>query len=536
MASRPPFKEKGLAEDMAFLGNDPAMSFEEILEEMAQMEGDEKDASEKRKGESLLEWAKRRNKENAEEDGDEKTQKDGGKGKRRVIGISRDGKAMYNDGTMGTTKLTPVQVDNLQRTGNINGTPSGGGGTAAGGGADRYGNKVLPNGKTVGKKGKDLPGFGEVVPGAKLGPHIPERLGGPPDDKTGGEGGGGGKTGTLPPPRFPEGGTEPGPVFGGGGGLPAPTMPILGGGSGPPVQTGGPGGQGSNDIFQTLIESFDKASTKSNDANESRYNDILEGYSDRLGGAQNTLNETSSGLANAQGVMSDRWNRVGSALEAGEGNLERRFGETQQTLGRSEQGLMDILSGLGDQQREDINTRWDKLSGNQEQGLINRGLGNTTLRQNMLRGVEEGRGDELGRLRDSLAREQVGQGNVAVNRGLGLDTFGLGQAENAIGRRSEFGTQGQEFGNIAINQMLGQDQNRLAYPDQISSDRLDFMERRTDEGPDLNQLAALAFQFGAGGSGDFRPRPLDNQYTTNPLSQPAPQQQQQQRQPSIFTS
>ncbi len=302
---------------------------------------------------------------------------------------------------------------------------------------------------------------------------------------------------------------------GGGGGLPTPMIPNLGGptGTSDPDALGGPEGNPA-DIFDRLLDSFDEANSEANEANEGRYNDILEGYLAQLTGANQTLDETSTGLGNAENVLSDRWNRVGSALEAGEGNLESRFQDVSGRLGESEQGLQDILSGLGGQQREDINRRYDQQAGDLEQGLINRGLGNTTLRSNTLMGNNERRGNELDRLRDSLAREQTTQGNQALNRGLGLDTLGLGQQENSIGRRSQYGLQGQQFGERTIDRMLGQDAQRLNVPANLSTGMLQFQERRTDQGPDLGQLTDLASQFGSQGSGDFRPRNLANQYTT----------------------
>lgn len=408
---------------------------------------------------------------------------DTGGGGRQIVGLDPFGKPIFSDGTVGGRPLPQDLIDRL---------PS-----DLPGVSDRQS-----------PAGDEDPGAGDEDPGA-----------------------GGGLGGGLTDPKFPGGAGGGGdnfpPVFPGGS-LPPPTLPVIGGPTGTtdPNNLGGPGGD-PNEFFGDLLDSFAEADTDANQASEDRYNDILQGYSDQLTGINNTLDETSEGLGNAEGILAGRWNRVGSVLEEGEGNLGQQFKETQGRLSESEAGLQQILAELGDQEREDVNRRWDVQAGNQEQGLIDRGLGNTTLRGNMLSGIEERRSDDLNRLRDSLARERVGQGNQAVNRQLGLDTLGMGQSENAIGRQSQYGLLGQQFGENTIGRQLTQDQNRLAYPMQSSQNMLDFQERRTDQGPDLSQLAGLAFQFGQFGSGDFGPRNLGNQYTTQPIpiqGQPPPQQ------------
>ena len=90
--------------------------------------------------------------------------------------------------------------------------------------------------------------------------------------------------------------------------------------------------------------------------------------------------------------------------------------------------------------------------------------------------------------------------------------------KNSIGRRSTFGVQGQQFGENSINRMLGQDQNRLSVPVNLSTNALQFMERRNDTGPDLNSLINLANTFGASGSGDTRPRNISDQYVIQPIA------------------
>ena len=208
-----------------------------------------------------------------------------------IVGISRDRRAIYADGTIGDRELTPREVDNLQRTGTIDGRPlgSGGGGGSSGGGSGASGGSGSAGGGTGGGQqggGSQSPQF----PGGPGGGQNPNGL--PPGT-------------TLGPPFFP-----------GGQGLPPSNIPpfITGGGGGSTGELGGPiqSPQESSDTFEGLLDSFDEANDSANEANEDRYNDILQGYLAQMIGANQTLDETSGGLANAEGVLSDRWNRVGS--------------------------------------------------------------------------------------------------------------------------------------------------------------------------------------------------------------------------------
>lgn len=116
----------------------------------------------------------------------------------------------------------------------------------------------------------------------------------------------------------------------------------------------------------------------------------------------------------------------------------------------------DILSGFqarrnanvgaGAQEARDIGLQWDAQAASDRQSLIGRGLGNSTTLQAMMQGNQTKRQDSLGRLGERLRREDA----------------------------------------------------------DLTGDQLGFMERRTDEGPDMNQAIALAQGLGAAGAGQPR--------------------------------
>lgn len=102
-------------------------------------------------------------------------------------------------------------------------------------------------------------------------------------------------------------------------------------------------------------------------------------------------------------------------------------------------GIMQRLRGLGGQEARDINLRFANLGARTSADLTSRGLGGTTIRQSMARGVERERGESLGRLGERLRREEIGldvglSGDVlaAQERGLGRN---LGLAGDVLGRR-----------------------------------------------------------------------------------------------------
>ena len=162
-----------------------------------------------------------------------------------------------------------------------------------------------------------------------------------------------------------------------------------GGGGGGYGGGGGGGGYGGNEFFDAYQSAMDRA----NQENEARYRDILEGQQARY---------------------------------------ERGMG---------------LLEGAGNQERADINEAYDAQGAALRQGVISRGLGNSSVSDTMQMGNLRERSNSMGRLNDRLI------------------------------------------------------QQRMAADAQLSGDVLNFMERREDSGPDYNQLAQLAQMLGRGGYG-----------------------------------
>lgn len=127
-----------------------------------------------------------------------------------------------------------------------------------------------------------------------------------------------------------------------------------------------------------------------------------------------------------------------SAYDMAQQANEARYGDIMSGY----QALRQANVGAGAQEARDINLNWDAQAASDRQNLIGRGLGNSSTLQAAMQGSQTKRQDSLGRLGEKLRREDSG----------------------------------------------------------LLADQLGFMERRTDEGPDMNQAIALAQGLGAAGS------------------------------------
>jgi hypothetical protein len=144
---------------------------------------------------------------------------------------------------------------------------------------------------------------------------------------------------------------------------------------------------------QGIMSQYQQAYNAANSANLGRYNDILQGYTDRY----------------------DR--------------------------------NMRTLDGMSSQQKADINENYNGQGANERQRLADLGMSGTTIAPTMAAGIERNRIADQNRLADQVAQQRIG-----------LDSG-------------------------------------------LSGDRLGFMERRTDQLPDIGMYANLAMQAAAGGIG-----------------------------------
>lgn len=202
---------------------------------------------------------------------------------------------------------------------------------------------------------------------------------------------------------------------------------------------GSSGGAGGSSGYYggAIPNEYQRAYEEARAANEQRYQDILSGYQDR----SNEFQQRQAG--NTDDVLTGYENRY--------------------------QRGMDLLNGLGDQEKRDVTESYQKLGAANQQDMTNRGLTGTTIMPTMRAGIERERQDALSRVNERLQREQL-----MTDAGLSGDALG------------------------AQERMYGQG---LAGYMGATGDTLGFAERRNDTYPDMNQLMGLAQQYGASGAG-----------------------------------
>lgn len=142
----------------------------------------------------------------------------------------------------------------------------------------------------------------------------------------------------------------------------------------------------------------------------------------------------------AGGVLGYAGDRVGSTmglLRSGLGDVQNRMGaRSQEALSGYANAFQDSygqlqdryargmanLEGMGEQARKDINTQYKANEGRISADLAARGLGNTTVRQNLLQGNLREKMDTTGRLDESLRQQRLAtdaalSGDVAAAKG-----------------------------------------------------------------------------------------------------------------------
>ena len=125
----------------------------------------------------------------------------------------------------------------------------------------------------------------------------------------------------------------------------------------------------------------------------------------------------------------------------------KRYRNILQGYGSLRNRVLGQVGQFGQQQRKDIDESYRNMEARGYQDLVNRGFGNSSLPMTMRMGYQRERQEALGRLNENLARQYA------------------------------------------------------AYDTGISGDMLGVMERRTDQGPDYNQMIGLAQGLGQAGYG-----------------------------------
>lgn len=208
-----------------------------------------------------------------------------------------------------------------------------------------------------------------------------------------------------------------------------------------------------------VLSAYNSAFQAAKQANEQRYGDTLKGYGNLAGSLSSMMGTNyADALKLLSGEKSD-------ALAQLQGGYDRNKA---------------LMANMGAQEGSDLRESWRAQGENARQRLAEQGMLGTTVAPTMAMGVQREANNDAARLNERLRREQsqVEQfWNPALadtqNRYSGMRAGLTGDYQKAL---------------EAANMQLGQG-------------ALGFMERRTDEYPDLGVYASILNKLGEGGTG-----------------------------------
>lgn len=303
--------------------------------------------------------------------------------------------------------------------------------------------------------------------------------------------------------------------------VPGSPAPGLGQGTttglGPPMGMGGGAGMGgpvapdqmmspeqqqaAQQFLQGTFDQFQGAQDAANAANEARYQQGL----DLLSGLNAQQNQMLGGLG---GLYGQRTNQYAQGAEAAMNRYNDPFSfwtSTSANVGRGydalNQDVMNRTGLMGATEAENIRQRFGQQQAQAEQDLINRGLGNTTIRPAVQRGINYDQSRAQTGLAEDVANQMnqldIGTRMPLLQFGAQSSQFGAGllgnqaqAAERFIGNIANLQGEGLQFGERANQAQQG-----------IGQTTLGWLGSRNDTGPDYNTMAGLASQIAAGGVG-----------------------------------
>jgi hypothetical protein len=253
-------------------------------------------------------------------------------------------------------------------------------------------------------------------------------------------------------------------------------------------------------LEQTAKE-FQAAQDAANKANEARYQQGLS----TLTGLSNSQDQVLGGLGGLYGQMVNQYGQGAGNVVGGLNNAFSEWASNSANVGRGydnlNSDLQNRIAQLGQTQTTDINAAAQQLAAKQNQDLVNRGLGNTTVRSSVGRGVEYDRMREMQAMKEGLLNQanqadlstrlpELGFGQQQTNFGAGLRNQNAQTQLGAIGNVANLQGQGLQFGERA-----NQARNELGLA------TTNFITARQDQGPDYNTMANLYSQIANGGYG-----------------------------------
>lgn len=299
--------------------------------------------------------------------------------------------------------------------------------------------------------------------------------------------------------------------------------------------------------LDALISEYDTARNQAADANEARYRTAIDN-------AGSTVDETTvmsypqiarhmslahwSPITDSFGefleeqrsrsqVVFDQWTTIKTTFDTDLKEVQSSYSAFADSQDNEYQGIVDNwntvwtslqerLAALSEQSRADIQDAHDAERSKLLQGLIDRGLYNSTLYNALVAGSTRARAAELKRLDEGLTDRELGLYTNVLNAQVDamvrrvqavaqarLAEIGL-EGDRAKSRRDALAAQAQVLSELAKEQMqieLGKIAHRFQSAAQLQSvyeKTLDVVIARNDVAPSLADLVNLTLQAGRG--------------------------------------
>jgi hypothetical protein len=127
--------------------------------------------------------------------------------------------------------------------------------------------------------------------------------------------------------------------------------------------------------------------------------------------SQTPMGKSEANIASLKSEYEKAYNEAKTANET-------RYGQILGGYDTLQNDTMAGLDGMGTQARRDVNTSYDKAYSNSLQGLINSGMANSTILPSVSNVNATQRSDATGRLNETLRREKLGYMNDITNNKL----------------------------------------------------------------------------------------------------------------------
>ena len=218
----------------------------------------------------------------------------------------------------------------------------------------------------------------------------------------------------------------------------------------------------SEAVLQDMITSFTKAYNEGRQVNDDRYDEIVSLYALMLSRTEDE--------ANGFGFSADDFKPL----------VEMVVGAVKDALAKYGASVEDIPDDWLQQRIKDINDKFDALVGEAKTTMVSNGTYNTTVWPTTLAGIERRRADALNALKDDMVTLKV-------------ETYG-----KIAGTTADVGNKLMD----CATRIIEAQKELLLGPTEIRNKvfkwMLDFMEKRDDDYPGLDQIAKAAESLGYG--------------------------------------